>query len=228
MKRLAFVLMAIVVLAGGCGHAVSERDKAQALVEESRLTVDKFLSMDQEPWRHFRAVLRDAHGVVIFPAVYKAAFLAGAEGGNGVLVGRDVSGNWSHPAFYVMGAGSFGMQIGGQASEIVLALRTPGAVDAVIRHQGKLGADMGVTVGLIGAGLEASTTANLDADIVAFAASAGIFGGVSLEGAALIRRQDLNEAYYGAGAEPGGIVLERAHSNPGADGLLRTLAGGSR
>ena len=122
-----------------------------------------------------------------------------------------------------MGAGSFGLQIGGQASEVILVLRNRKAVEAVIEHQGKLGGDLEVTVGTIGAGVEGATTTNLGADILVFAKSAGVFGGGSVEGAILAKRTDWNEAFYGPGANPRAIVLEGRFANPKADPLRAAL-----
>ena len=92
----------------------------------------------------FSEHLKSAYGVAIFPAVYKAGFFVGAEGGNGVMLSRNSDGAWGYPAFYVLASGSFGLQIGGQRAEIVLIMRSRGAVEAVIKHQGKLGADAGL------------------------------------------------------------------------------------
>jgi lipid-binding SYLF domain-containing protein len=157
------------------------------------------------------------------PEVIKGAFVIGAEGGPGVLLARDAAGNWGYPAFYNVGAGSFGLQIGGQSAQVILVLRSQGAVESVVFHQGKLGADAQLTVGHVGAGMQASTTTNVGADIVGFSRAAGIFGGVSLEGGLISRRDDLNQAFYGPGATPQAIVLQHRFSNPQADGLRAAL-----
>ena len=77
-------------------------------------------------------------------------------------------------------------------------MRSRKAVEAVLKHQGKAGADLGIALGSIGTGLEGSTTTNLAADIFAFSDAKGLFGGFSLEGTAIVRRNDLNREYYGA------------------------------
>ena len=159
------------------------------------------------------------------PDVYKAGFIGAAEGGNGVLVAKNADGTWGYPAFYTLAAGSVGLQAGAQATEVVLILRNEGALNAIIENQGKLGADAGLTMAIFGVGIEGSTTTNIGADILAFAnAKGGLFAGLSLEGAALVRRRDLNEAYYTIGATPQSIVLQAAHNNPNADGLRSSLA----
>lgn len=217
------LLVAVGAALGGCATGIEEkRGAAQDLVRLSAETYNRFQS--DPNLARFRGALDGAHGYAIFPAVLKAGFVLGAEGGNGVLVVRGGDGAFGPPAFYTLASGSVGFQVGAQSSEMIMALRNQKAVEAVLKHQGKFGADMGVTMGVIGAGLEASTTSALGADIVALANGlVGIYGGVSLEGAALVRRADLNEAYYGTGAEPRAITVERRYSNPGTAVLTETL-----
>ena len=225
MKRTTVLALAVTALlaVGACTRQAPLSTQAEALVDKARWTVESFKPRQDKPLHLFAGMLKEAHGVVILPGVYKAGFLIGAEGGNGVLLARRPSGEWGYPAFYTMGGGSFGLQAGGQVSEVVLILRSPGAVRAVIEHQGKLGADIAVTAGTIGAGMEGAVTTNMGADIVVFADAAGLFGGASLEGSVLARRNDFNEAFYGPGATPETIVLEGAHANPKADALRDAL-----
>jgi lipid-binding SYLF domain-containing protein len=220
----SLVLVLFVTAAGGCVQTVPPDIEAQALVDRSKATLATFKARKEKPNQLFRAQLETAQGVLIFPQVVKGAFLVGAEGGEGVMVAREADGGWGYPAFYTMGGGSIGLQIGGQAAEIILVLRSRDAVAAVVSNQGKFGGDLQLTVGAIGAGLEASTTTNLGADIVGFSRAAGIFGGISLEGAGLIRNVGMNQAYYGADATAENIVLENRWSNQGADPLRRELA----
>jgi SH3 domain-containing YSC84-like protein 1 len=221
---LSFLLIAVAGLPG-CVNSVPKDIEAQAMVDRSKTTLAIFKARMEQPNQLFRAQLEDAQGVLIFPQVLKGAFIFGAEGGDGVLIAKDANGSWGYPAFYTLAGGSFGLQIGGQAAEVILVLRSRNAVEAVVNNQGKFGGDLQLTVGTVGAGLEASTTTNLGADIVGFSHAAGIYGGVSLEGAGIIRRVDFDEAYYGQGATSAGIVLEHRLSNPSADPLRQELAG---
>ena len=170
--------------------------------------------------------LDTARAVVVLPHVYKAGFFGGAEGGSGVLLARQSGGGWSGPAFYTLAAGSFGIQIGIQDTEVVLIVRSEKALNAILQHQAKLGADGGITVGVFGAGVEGSTTTNVGADILAiFRSRLGLYGGVSLEGGGLVRRNDLNNAVHGAGIEPAAIVQGGGNIFPPADRLRRALGG---
>lgn len=221
---LLFLPCLLLVLVA-CAPTVDKRTEAEALVDNSRWTIEHFKRRSEEPNRLFRSALKDASGVLIFPNVIKGGFFFGAEGGPGILVVRNGDGQWGYPAFYGMGAGSFGLQVGAQSAEVVYVLRTPGAVNAVISHQGKLGGDMQATVGNVGAGLEASTTTNVGADIVGFSHAQGVYAGLSVEGAVIGRRPDLNEAYYGPGANTNAIVRENRFWNVQADPLRVALAG---
>ncbi len=162
--------------------------------------------------------------MVVFPTVVKAGFIFGAEGGNGVLLARTADGGWSAPAFYTLGAASFGLQVGVQAARVVLVVMTEKGLQSVIDDQVKLGADLSLALGPIGGGVEASTTTNLWADVYAFAKSEGLFGGIAFEGALLYGREDLNRAYYGEAATAREIVLEHRFANPDAGKLKAALA----
>ena len=168
---------------------------------------------------YLETYVKNARGVLIIPELVKGSFFVGAEGGSGVLMVRGGDGTWSSPAFYTLAAGSFGLQIGGQVSEVVFTLMTEGAVQALLANEFKLGVDASVAVGPFGLGVEASTTTNLDADIYAFAKTVGLYGGGSLEGAKLFSRASWNETYYGASASPRAVVIDRAFFNPQAEQL---------
>ena len=140
-----------------------------------------------------------------------------------MLLVRGSDGSWSSPAFYTLVAGSIGLQIGGQIAEVIFALMNDGAVEAFLGNEFKLGADLSIAVGPLGRGVEVSTTTNLDKDIYAYSRVVGLFGGGSLEGAKIITRQDINDAYYGAVAPARDIVIERKFFNRGADALRKAL-----
>ena len=222
--RIRAALMGAAALAlGACADIKADpQTLPQNLIKRATETIERFKTLPELAAISEHIAL--ARGVVVLPTVVKAGFLGAAEGGHGMLLVRDAGGHWSYPAFYTLGAASFGIQAGIQDTEVVLVLRTQKALRAVLDHQGKFGADTGITVGVMGLGLEASTTTNLGADVLAFAHSKlGLYGGISLEGAALVRRKDFNEAYYGPGATPRAIVIEGKFANPGADGLRAAL-----
>ncbi len=207
------------VLAGVAG--ADDRLEARQLVERAKLTLDRFMAAGE--MGAFRNLLKKAQGVFIAPQVLKGAFIFGASGGSGVLLARDREGTWRGPAFYTLGEGSFGLQIGGEASEVVLLIMTQRGVTTLLSDSVKLGVDIGVAVGPVGAGADAST-ANLSADIITFSKSKGLYGGISLEGAVVVTRGDWNSAYYGSSVRPTDILVRKSVSSPHAASLVNAVA----
>ncbi len=224
MKRAVFLLLVLPFLVAGCTRPAPSRDDTVGLLDKALWTVETFKKRPETAMETFRRALEDAQGVAIFPGLIKAGFFLGAEGGNGVMLARNADGTWGYPGFYSLGAASIGFQFGGQVSEVILVLRSRGAVEALVEHQGKLGAGVELAAGTVGAGLEAAVTSNLGADILVFSQAAGLYGGASLEGAVLAKRVDMNEAHYGKGATPRAIVLEGKFTSPAADDLRAALA----
>lgn len=218
----AAMALAVVLLAFAGVKPADALSEPEALVEEARITVQKILH-DPE-MAELPGYLARARAVIIMPRMIKAGFLLGGEGGTGVLLVKGSDGSWSPPAFYTMAAGSIGLQIGGQVSETIFTVMNDEAVIALMDHKIKLGGDVSLAVGPIGKGLEASTTTHFSEDIYAFTKPIGLFGGPSLEGAALITRDQLNKTYYAADATPQQIVLERKFFNAHADPLRQALA----
>jgi lipid-binding SYLF domain-containing protein len=161
--------------------------------------------------------MTNAKGVLIVPELVQGGFFIGAAGGRGALMARNGARDWSPPAFYGMGSGSLGFQIGAKVSEMLFIIRTDKGLSAILDHKFKFGAEGGVTLVAVGIGLEGASTSAMGADIVAFGNSAGLFAGVSLEGSYLDADNDWNALYYGPGATTKAIVLDRRFSNPGAE-----------
>lgn len=148
---LALLLALYMVLTLGQPVTSAAGDAEQKeLVEKSRMTLDGFLADSNMGW--FRDHMKEASGIFIVPQLLKAAFFFGGEGGSGVfLVKDDKTGEWSDPAFYTMRAGSFGFQFGAQASEFVLLVMSQRGVESLLTSTFKLGGDISVAVGPVGA-----------------------------------------------------------------------------
>ncbi len=201
--------------------AANDMQHATQLVEKARFTLENF--MNDSKMGAFKDLSRTAKGVVIFPQMLKGAFVWGAQGGSGVFLARDErTGEWTGPAFYTLGGASFGFQIGGEASELVLLVMTDRGVNSLMRNSVKLGGDVNVAVGPMGMGASAATE-NLSADILSFSRSKGLYGGISLEGAVLATRGAWNRAYYGREVTPTDIIVRGDVRNPQAKGLIDTI-----
>lgn len=202
--------------------AADDAQDAQQLVEKARLTFEAFAA-DKE-YEGMLDLVKRGKGVLIYPMVLRGAFIFGASGGSGAFLARDEKANqWNGPAFYTIGEASFGLQIGGDAAEIILVALTDRGVAALLSTSTKLGADASVALGPVGAGASAAT-ANLSADIVSFARSKGLYAGISVQGAVVATRGGLNKAYYGREVTPTDVLIRRTVTNPHAAGLIGAVS----
>lgn len=214
----ATILAAILLVAAAPVAMAADQEDAQGIVDKARVTLGSFLRDKDYGW--LRGHLKDAKGVLIYPQVLKAGFVFGGSGGTGVLLTRDSkTGEWSDPAFYTLGSVSFGLQIGGEAAEVVLLVMSQKGVDSLLTSKFKLGGDTSIALGPVGAGAKSDVTA----DFISFAKSKGLYAGLNLDGSYLNVRDSLNKAYYGKEATPVDITVKRSVSNPGAVPLREEL-----
>ena len=188
-------------------------DKPMELVSEA---VKTFKDFGADPdMDAFREQAKKAKAVLIVPRLIKAGFIIGGSGGSGALLARnEKTGEWSYPAFYTMGSGSIGLQIGGAADQVVLLVMSKKGMDSLLSSSFKLGADASVAAGPVGQGAKAVT-----ADILAYSRSKGVFGGVSVEGSVISTRDKWNEAYYGKPVRPTDMIILHNVTNTQADPL---------
>jgi lipid-binding SYLF domain-containing protein len=222
-RRTVLAGTAAVLAAPVLAPAIARADaKRQSLVDSCLEAARKVLGGKDFP--DAAKLMTNARGVLIIPELVQGGFILGAAGGRGTLMARTNPKDWSPPAFYGMGSGSLGLQIGAKVSEIVFIIRTEKGLDAILTHKVKFGAEAGITMVAIGAGLEGASTTAMGADIVAFSNSAGLFAGVSVEGSYLDADNDWNTMYYGQGASTKAIVLDRRYTNPGAEPIRQYMA----
>jgi len=220
--RAASIVLAVAVATVALQAPARAASEQEQFIENARFTLENLL--EDPNYTQLQKHLRMAKGILIVPSQLKAAFFFGAEGGSGVLIARHGTGDWSYPAFYTVGTGSVGLQFGFQDSQVVLVIMTDKGLRSVISDQLKLGVDASVAAGPVGTGLEGSTTTGFGADIVAFSKVRGLFGGGSFEGAVIFKRQDWNTEFYGGGATPEAILLQRRFANPLAERLRAVLS----
>jgi lipid-binding SYLF domain-containing protein len=220
MRILAIAALALAMLMqAGCGPAT--QGEQQTLVDRATLATQDMMTQttSDDP----RILLRRAKAVMVCPRIFKAGFFFGGEGGRCVLLARAGNGTWSYPAFYTIGSGSFGFQFGIEDNQLFMLIMTERGLNAVLDSQIKLGANASVAVASIGAGIQGSTTTAIGADIVAFAESRGLFGGVALEGSVMSTQTDWDQIYYRQPTGSRQIVMQMQGSNPGADPLRDIL-----
>ena len=172
-------------------------------------------------------LINKADCVIVLPSVLKAAFIVGASYGRGVMTcrtGDSFRGPWSAPSMMALEGGSFGFQIGGQATDFVLLIMNERGAGAILSSKVKLGADASAAAGPVGRTAAAATDVTLRAEVLTYSRSRGLFAGVSLEGSTLRPDNDANERLYGKKIDAKDIVLHKAvAAPPSAKLLLATL-----
>lgn len=143
-----------------------------------------------------RELLERAEAVAVFPSVLNAAFVIGGSGGEGVISRRTETG-WSAPAFFKIGSGSIGFQIGADKTDLIFLIMNDGGLRGLLEDKFEFGGEAGVSAGPVGRKAGATTNATLDAGILSYSRSKGAFIGAALKGGMLSPDNDKNRALYG-------------------------------
>lgn len=183
-----------------------------ATKEEKRLTTSGVVMEEilNVPENIPQDLLEKAECVVVIPSVRKAAFIFGGSYGRGAMVcrtGQEFNGPWGAPAMYALEGGSFGFQIGGQATDVVLLIMNRKGADSLLDSKVKLGGGASVAAGPKGRDAQAATDAYMGAEILSYSRSRGLFAGVSLQGSTLRPDNDASGRIYGRKITAREIVL---------------------
>jgi lipid-binding SYLF domain-containing protein len=163
--------------------------------------------------------LDKARCVIVLPSVLKAAFIAGGSYGRGVMVcrtGKDFAGPWGAPAMYALEGGSFGLQIGGEATDFVILVMNNRGVESLLHSKVKLGGDASIAAGPKGRTAEADTDAYMRSEMLSYSRARGVFAGISLEGSTLRPDENANHQVYGGDASAAKIITESKFEAPAA------------
>ena len=185
--------------------AVSQSEKAARVFREIMRAPDKSVPRD---------ILDGAECVAVFPQVLKAGFVVGARGGRGVASCRTKSG-WSAPAFFNLKGGSVGLQIGAQSTDFVLLFMNRNGLNRLMGDKFEVGGDASVAAGPVGRQAGASTNIRMDAEILSYSRSKGLFAGLELKGVVITSDDDDMDAVYGKGTRAR-AVLQGGNVNPPA------------
>ncbi len=147
-------------------------------------------------------LLKEAYAVAVIPDVLKAGFVIGGRHGQGLIAVKSADGTWSNPSFVSMGGGSVGFQAGVQSTDVVLVFRSQRGVESIVHGKFTLGADAAVAAGPVGRDAQASTDAQLKAEIYSYSRARGLFAGVALDGSVISIDNDANQEVYGKGVTP--------------------------
>lgn len=222
MKRFVMALFGLTLAVSALVRPAQALTEPELMVERARVTALTLLTDPQ--YKDLKNLVGRARAVLILPNVIQAGFFVGGGGGTGVMVARGDDGAWSGPAFYTLAEASFGLQFGGQASEMMMVIMTQKGLDAVIDRKVKLGADANVAIGELGTGVGASYGVGLSADIYVYAKTSGLFGGMAVEGSVIAPRNEFNDKFYGQKTEPRAILVDRHFYRPEAQALATALS----
>jgi lipid-binding SYLF domain-containing protein len=220
LKRLLIVValatvVALPAVASDHEDDVNRTHKAAQVFREIMNTPDQGIPQD---------LLTSAKCIAIIPGDVKFAFVFGGSYGRGLATCRTGHG-WSAPMFVAIDGGSVGYQIGGSSTDIVMLFMNDHALQSLLSDKFKLGADASVAAGPVGRSAAAGTDLKLNAEILSYSRSKGIFAGVSLEGAVMQADKSGDKAMYGHEVDRHEILSGRVAVPPSAEMLLRELDG---
>ena len=170
-----------------------------------------------------QSLLDKADCVIVIPSVLKAAFIVGGSYGRGAMTcrsGETFQGPWSAPTMMALEGGSFGLQIGGQATDFVILVMNQGGARSILNSKVKLGADASAAAGPVGRDAEADTDVTMRAEFLTYSRARGLFAGISLEGSTLRPDNDANERIYDRKLEAIEIALHGAVPIPQSAKLM--------
>ena len=223
MRKLLATGMLLALAAAPSMAARPDNGKEVDRVENSGMVMEEIMNIpDNIP----QDLLDKAECVVVFPSVLKAAFGIGGSYGRGAMVcrsGEHYTGPWGAPSMMALEGGSFGFQLGGQATDFVLLIMNPRGAKAILSSKVKLGADMAAAAGPKGRDASAETDATLRAEILTYSRSRGLFAGISLEGSTLRPDNEANEKLYGKKVTATEIIRQGAVPVPPSGQKLVSL-----
>jgi SH3 domain-containing YSC84-like protein 1 len=223
MKKMIGVLCAVAFAASTIPAAAQDKDherlserlsSATRVIDEVMATPDKAIP---------QSILAGAHCVVVVPKYKKGAFGFGGQYGQGVATCRTGRG-WSAPVFVRLEGGSFGFQIGGQSTDLVLVAMNDNGLQHMLASKFKLGGDAAATAGPVGRNAQASTDASLHAEFLTYSRSQGLFAGIDLDGTVLSQNGDDTRTEYGADISYNSVLHGDVGAQPNAVSFVHTVA----
>src|SRR5437773_509365 len=195
--QVLFVLTLACAFANVARPQGKDAKKLAAKSEESKKAADVFTEIMNVPEKGIpQGLLDKAEAIAVFPGVIKAGFIVGGRGGHGVI-SRRVGRVWSPPAFFSLGGGSFGLQIGASSTDFVMLFMNADALGGLLKDKFEIGGESSVAAGPVGRSASATTDAQLKAQILSYSRSRGVFAGLEIKGVVISADNDDNVAVYG-------------------------------
>jgi SH3 domain-containing YSC84-like protein 1 len=216
MKRVWFAVLLVAIIAM---PAFGQKKENERVTNAGKVMKEILNIPDDIP----QSVIDKADCIVVLPSVLKFAIGVGGSYGRGVMTcrgGKDFQGLWGAPTMIALEGGSFGLQLGGQATDFVLLLMSPRSADNILTSKVKLGGDASAAAGPVGRNASAETDVTLRAEILSYSRARGLFAGISLEGSTLRPDNDANKNLYGKEVNAKAIVFDKAMPAPASAHLL--------
>jgi SH3 domain-containing YSC84-like protein 1 len=224
MKRKLVSVASVLLILAATPLWPADKDKDEDRLHNSGTVLKEILDIpDDIP----RDLLHRADCVIVFPSVLKAAFIVGGSYGRGAMTcrgGKDFEGRWGAPSMMALEGGSFGFQLGGEATDLVLLVMNDRGANAILSSKVKLGGEASAVAGPVGRDASAETDATMRAEILSYSRARGLFAGISLAGSTVRPDNDANEKIYGRKIPAKHIALSGETSvPPAAESLVSTL-----
>ena len=218
-KTIASICLCFLVTC--TAYASSTREDLQARIDAAKLVLNEIMGASDSgiPMN----ILEQATCVGVVPGLKKGAFIWGAQYGQGVVTCRTGHG-WSAPVFFRMAGGSFGFQIGGQSTDLVLVAVNDRGFQDLLKNKFKIGGDAAASAGPVGRNGQAATDWKMNAELLTYSRSKGLFAGIYLDGTSVSQNSEDTELYFGQAHSFESILKGNVDVPPGAVPFVRTVA----
>jgi lipid-binding SYLF domain-containing protein len=220
MKKFIGVLCGMAMCVGVVS-ARAQDDKLNERLMSASAVIDEVMSVPDKSIP--QSILAGAHCVVVVPSYKKAAFVVGAQYGQGVATCRTPRG-WSAPVFVQLAGGSFGFQIGGQATDLILVAMNHNGLEDMLKNKVKLGGDASAAAGPVGRNAAADTDWTLKAEFLTYSRAQGLFAGVELSGTVLSQNTNFTRQEYGHDVPFGEVLHGQVPTPENARHFVHTVA----
>jgi lipid-binding SYLF domain-containing protein len=218
-KALASICLSLLLTP--LAFAASTREDLQSRVDAARIVLDQIMGAKDSTVPS--NILRSATCVAVVPSMVKGAFFVGAQYGQGVVTCRTGHG-WSAPVFIRMAGGSFGLQFGGQATDLILIAVNDRGFQDLLKDKFKIGGDASAAAGPVGRAGTASTDWKMNAELLSYSRAKGLFAGIDLDGTSVSQNREDTEVYYGMPHDFNAVLKGDVAVPPGAVPFVRDVA----
>jgi lipid-binding SYLF domain-containing protein len=220
MKK-AVVSLCLAFLLTSTANAASSREDLQSRVNAAKVVLDQIMAAQDKTIP--TNIRRSATCVAIVPGMVKGAFVFGAQYGQGIVTCRTGHG-WSAPVFIRMAGGSFGFQIGGQSTDLILVAMNDRGLQDLLKNKFKIGGDASAAAGPVGRAGQAATDWKMGAELLSYSRNKGLFAGIDLDGTSVSQNREDTELYYGTPQSFENILRGSVGVPAGAVALIRDVA----